>query len=156
MLSNPGFQLRIIFIFAFLAILYAATNYVVSKNSLRTISEAIRELRLTAENRSDLALVMHEQNVTLDLQLMLLTFLSFFVLVMGGVFLSHVLGGPIYRMNKYMRQVVDGKEPLHKITFRRYDFFHDFADNFNKFQETQGLFSKKSDEPGETPPDPEG
>jgi len=153
--SYPKFQIKIVLIFGFLAVLYAATNYVVSKTALTRTAAQIRELSLDAANRSDIRIILHEQGVTLDLQLMLFTFLIFFVLVMGGVFLSHVLGGPINRLNNYTRNIIAGTTRAQRITFRKYDFFHEFAKNFNRFQEHLGLLEKEPEQPGSDAGSPE-
>lgn len=153
--SYPKFQIKIVLIFGFLAIMYAATNYVVSKTALKRTAAQIRELSLDAASHSDIRMILHEQGVTLDIQLMLFTFLIFFVLTMGGVFLSHVLGGPIQRINNYTRNIVAGTTKAQRITFRKYDFFHEFAKSFNLFQEHLGLLKKEPDQPAGAADSPE-
>lgn len=153
--SYPRFQIKIVLIFAFLAVLYAATNYVVSTTALTRASEEIRDLPLDAATRSDVRMILHEQGVTLDIQLMLFTFLIFFVLIMGGVFLSHVLGGPIQRLNNYTKNIVEGTTKAQRIGFRKYDFFHEFAKSFNRFQEHLGLLEKEPAKPGDDAGSPE-
>lgn len=52
------------------------------------------------------------------------------VQVILGIFFSHRVAGPIYRMNRHMQDITAGSE---KMTFqvRQGDFFSELADNFN-------------------------
>ena len=52
----------------------------------------------------------------------------------AGVILSHRVGGPIYQLNKYIEDLLAEKVKPRNIAFRKNDFFHNLADNFNKLQ----------------------
>ncbi|NQT91997.1 MAG: hypothetical protein HQ559_04485 [Lentisphaerae bacterium] len=149
--SYPRFQSKIVLIFGLLAVVYAGTNYVVSKTALGRVSDQIRQLTIDPANSADIRMILREEGMTLDIQLMLLTFLSFFILVMSGVLLSHILGGPINRVNNYVKNITNGTTKPQRISFRKYDFFHDFAKNFNRFQEHIGMLPKEQEEPGGDP-----
>ena len=83
------------------------------------------------------------------MQLMMLTFLSIFTLTLAGVYLSHKIGGPIYQLNKYLKQVIRGECDPRRIRFRKYDFFAELATDFNRYQENYGVIPKEADAPGQ-------
>ena len=137
-LSNPAAQLRIVLFFALLAGLYAATNYYIAMKALNTLAGEILALPLSNELRYDVGVLLSNQSEILNLQLALFTFLIIFMLSLGGILLSHRIGGPVYRIREYLKGRVDGSVEPHPIHFRKGDFFHDLADAFNKYQEKQG------------------
>ncbi len=55
------------------------------------------------------------------------------ILILGGLFVSHKIAGPIYRMQKELN-LMSSSEPvkLHEIHFRRGDFFPELAESFNR------------------------
>ena len=144
-LSNPKMQVRIILLFACIALLFACTNWYVSLSSLRATSDMLQELQMTSTQRTDVGIVFQEQGGTLQIQLMLLTFSSFVLLCMAGVLLSHTIAGPMTQLSKYLKEVVEGKVAARRIRFRRHDYFWDVADQFNAFQATFGVLSAQDD-----------
>lgn len=138
-LSNPKVQIKIILVFAVLGILYAGTNYYIAKSTLWSVTSDILRLPLSGANRDDVNLLINQQCLTLDMQLGLFTTLVVTVLILAGVFMSHRLGGPIYQLTTYLAQMTEGTVVPRRIRFRKQDFFHDLADRFNSFQESQGI-----------------
>src|SRR6185295_7680239 len=53
------------------------------------------------------------------------------VFVMDTVKLSHRFAGPIFSLRRSIRAVANGETPR-KLTFRRRDFWHDLAEDYNK------------------------
>lgn len=55
------------------------------------------------------------------------------ILLFGGLFISHKIAGPIYRMQKSLREM-SANQPveLNEIKFRDKDFFPELADAFNE------------------------
>jgi methyl-accepting chemotaxis protein len=54
------------------------------------------------------------------------------ILTIGGLFLSHKIAGPIYRMQKEFNSMSAGDPVVIKeIQFRKGDFFPELADSFN-------------------------
>ncbi len=53
-------------------------------------------------------------------------------LVIGGLslFASHRIAGPIFRLNKSLKNLASGHFD-ERITFRKQDYFHEVAENFN-------------------------
>lgn len=75
-----------------------------------------------------------------------------FLAVVGSVcflllssFAGHRIAGPIFKLDKSMKEVAKGNYSL-RIQFRKKDFFQDLAANFNEMNEAlQHEFNKKSE-----------
>ena len=61
----------------------------------------------------------------------LLIFLPLLLGIWGGIIFSHAVVGPLYRMEKILRDW-DGKSPLSLIHFRKRDLLHFLADAYNE------------------------
>jgi len=146
--SNPRMQSKIIITFALLSVLYSATNYYVARSTLWALSSDVLRLPLPDPIRADIDLLVQQQGSTLDLQLGLFTVLIITVVTLGGIFMSHRLGGPIYQLKKYLREMATGTVEPRRIRFRKHDFFDDLATAFNTFQESRGIIppEEKRDE----------
>ena len=143
--SNPKVQSRIMVTFLFLTILFISTNFIISRRLLTEITNQVMSLPLSAENSADVIVIMGQQGATALVQMGLFIFLAVFVLLMAGVILSHRIGGPVYQLNNYLEDMLENKTKPHKIVFRKNDFFHNLADNFNKFQLHQKIISSDTD-----------
>jgi len=148
-LSNPRAQLKIIAVFVVLAVLFAGTNYCVGKMALYSFYADVGSLPLSASNRGDVTVSFEQQNATLDAQFILLTALSLVVLTLAGVFLSHIIGGPIHRVIVYLNAVARRERPVERLILRRRDFFHDLAEAINHMQESHGMLSPPEEDKAE-------
>lgn len=52
------------------------------------------------------------------------------VFVVDSIKLSHRFAGPIYSLRRAIRDIAHGK-PARKLKFRRHDFWHDIANDYN-------------------------
>jgi hypothetical protein len=52
------------------------------------------------------------------------------VFVVDTIKLSHRFAGPVYNLRRAIRDIVQGKPPR-RLKFRRHDFWHDLADDYN-------------------------
>jgi hypothetical protein len=52
------------------------------------------------------------------------------VFVIDTIKISHRFAGPVYNLRRAIREIVDGKRPR-KLKFRRHDFWHNLADDYN-------------------------
>jgi hypothetical protein len=52
------------------------------------------------------------------------------VFVIDTIKISHRFAGPVYNLRRAIREIVQGKPPR-KLKFRRHDFWHDLADDYN-------------------------
>lgn len=143
--SNPLVQYRIMGTFVFLTFIFVLTNFFISRQLLSEIYNRIMELPLSPENSSDIVIIMQQQGTTALIQMGFFIFLAVFVLLMAGVILSHRVGGPIYQLNKYIDELVQGKVKPRNISFRKNDFFHELASNFNKLQKKYGILKESND-----------
>ena len=150
LLSNPRVQLRIIYLFGWLALLFAGTNYYIAKSTLKAVAAEILRLPLSNANRTDVGLAVRQQATTLDVQMLLFTLLSLVTLLLAGLVLSHHIGGPIHQLTTYLKGVVAGKAPR-EIHFRRHDFFNELAESFNLFQRNRGILPPENGNPSEKP-----
>ncbi|MCE9613739.1 MAG: hypothetical protein K8T26_05650 [Lentisphaerae bacterium] len=146
-MSLPGTQLRIILFFAVLALLYALVNVYVSKHAFQRLAAEALRMPLPMTAHRDLQVIVYEQEATLDVQLSLFTFLSFSMLCLAGVLISHRIGGPVYHLKNYLDGLGSGAQTPRLIKFRKDDFFHDLADTFNRFQEREGIVKPSGGQP---------
>jgi hypothetical protein len=66
----------------------------------------------------------------------------------GGMFLSHRIGGPVYHLTTYCKELAEGATPPRRIRFRKNDFFHGLAAAFNTLQERRGLLTPQPPDAG--------
>jgi hypothetical protein len=52
------------------------------------------------------------------------------VFIMDTIKLSHRFAGPVFALRRALREIVQGKPPR-KLKFRRHDFWHDLAEDYN-------------------------
>lgn len=52
------------------------------------------------------------------------------VFVVDTIKISHRFAGPVFSLRRAIREIVQGKPPR-KLSFRRHDFWHDLADDYN-------------------------
>ncbi|MBN1558352.1 MAG: methyl-accepting chemotaxis protein [Lentisphaerae bacterium] len=144
LISNPSVQYRIIFLFGFLALLYAALNYYISTYAVTAFGRDVLDLSLTHAERADVNILLDQRLRTLDAQLAVFTFLSVSMLLLGGVYLSHRIGGPLHQLDRYLEDVTEGRVPPRRIRFRKPDYFHEVARRFNAFQVKYGILKEEA------------
>lgn len=153
--SYPREQIKLVAVFGLLAFLFITTNVYVSKSTITAVSKEMMEQNLTAAQRHDLQIVVGQRNAALDVQMAMLTFLSVFVLVMSGVYISHKTMGPMTQLRNYLRGMSKGETRPRRIAFRRGDMFTEVAEAFNLFQESLGVFDKVPPSDGDADKKPE-
>jgi cytochrome b subunit of formate dehydrogenase len=52
------------------------------------------------------------------------------VFVVDTIKISHRFAGPVFALRRAIREIVQGKPPR-KLKFRRHDFWHDLAEDYN-------------------------
>ena len=68
-----------------------------------------------------------------------------------GLFYSHKIAGPLYRLNKYFTQAAVDSTPLNKkIYFRDGDFFQEVPESINKYIDSMGVDEKTTTRAGTT------
>ncbi len=68
-----------------------------------------------------------------------------------GLFYSHKIAGPMYRLQKYFTQAaVDSNSLKQKIYFRDDDFFQEIPESINKYIDSMGAQNKEANRAGTT------
>lgn len=128
-LINPRFQVRfslyvcgLVFISS---LIYPLTIYDLFTSFIDSVSPtAPAAAAQLAEKRSDLIFVLALWQV------------GFSALVfIGCIFFSHKIAGPMFKLQKFLREKIEGSEHG-KLFFRKGDYFHEIADDFNEAFET--------------------
>ena len=73
------------------------------------------------------------------------------VFMVDSIKLSHRFAGPIYSLRRAIRDIADGK-PARKLKFRRHDFWHDLADDYNAMLKRLELLDDDAHQPAEKKP----
>lgn len=60
---------------------------------------------------------------------------GFSIFILGGIYLSNLIVGPIYRLMSHMEAINQGKE-VTELTFRNMDFFQEILPTYNQFTKT--------------------
>lgn len=64
-----------------------------------------------------------------------------------GLFYSHKIAGPLYRLERYFAQAaIDQTTLKKKIAFRENDFFQEIPDSINKYIDSLGTLHEKCDD----------
>jgi len=66
------------------------------------------------------------------------------VFVVDSIKLSHRFAGPIYSLRRAMRDIAQGQPPR-KVKFRRHDFWHDVAEDYNAMLLTLNVLDDNAD-----------
>lgn len=130
-LINPRFQLLVVFwcLCLFLSILtiFAAANWY--------FFEELHSVARTAgisEEHVFFEFVNEQKAIMLKL-FIAASFFSFWVIFSGGIYLSHRIAGPLYRLTQHLLNA--GPLDLEKVKFRKGDYFKELEDAYNKFVE---------------------
>lgn len=67
------------------------------------------------------------------------------VFVVDTIKISHRFAGPIFALRRAIREVADGKQ-ARKINFRRHDFWHELANDYNAMLDKLGLVKDGGDQ----------
>ena len=71
-----------------------------------------------------------EQSATMNWIFLFAALLVFAMLIAHGLYLSHRVAGPISRIEKYARDLSEGKDPGN-LTFRKSDYFRELQEPMN-------------------------
>lgn len=73
------------------------------------------------------------------------------VFIIDTIKLSHRFAGPIFSLRRAIREVAEGKSPR-KLKFRRRDFWHDLAEDYNTMLSRLGALEENAREPADKEP----
>jgi nitrogen fixation/metabolism regulation signal transduction histidine kinase len=73
------------------------------------------------------------------------------VFVVDSIKLSHRFAGPIYSLRRAIRDIAQGK-PARKLKFRRHDFWHEIAEDYNAMLLRLKLLDDDANQPADKKP----
>lgn len=127
---NPAFQYRFILYFIFIGLISLGIFYAANLFFFRKLMAEGFQLGLPATH---VYFQLLNSQKTLMNQIFLITsVIFFFVISLIGVFISHRIAGPIYKMTKSLNQISNIND-LNEIHFRKRDFFKELSEAFNRF-----------------------
>lgn len=75
---------------------------------------------------------LHTQQSNLEMVYLITALVAAIFMLAYGIFLSHRVVGPLYRMNEYLKEF-RGKKPTRELKFRKGDYFPELAEHLNEF-----------------------
>ncbi|HAZ14381.1 MAG: hypothetical protein A2X86_19325 [Bdellovibrionales bacterium GWA2_49_15] len=125
---NPKLQWGILGYFGFVALqtigylFYAAIE---KNNGLKNIIDSL------GIESPELTAMLQRQELLMSVEFAGIT-VMYFLFFAGGLYLSHKIAGPMYKLQKHLRECREqGK--LDHVTFRPGDFFTEVSDEYNAF-----------------------
>ena len=73
------------------------------------------------------------------------------VFIFDSIKLSHRFAGPVYSLRRAIRDIAQGK-PARKLKFRRHDFWHDVAEDYNAMLQRLELINEDAERPSDKKP----
>lgn len=128
-LINPKVQLSIIgFNFALatlvIVVLYAQNIYLFAKFTEMESPEFL--------NDPIIAQMISDEQFRMKLVFAITSAVVLGMIVVGGLVMSNRVVGPIYRLERFLKEYLDGKAKAGSLSFRKKDFFHELAELINK------------------------
>ena len=129
-LINKPFQLSIVGFFTFLAFLTIIIFYAAM---WRMFDHFIQEGKMLGlPDGHAFYAYLQEQLSTLNLFFGITSAVILATFVIGGLYLSHRVAGPIYRFCQMLDEMSE-EHQAHPISFRQKDYFPELAEKFNQF-----------------------
>jgi hypothetical protein len=75
---------------------------------------------------------LQQQQTSMEIVFIVTAIIAAIFIIAYGVFLSHRVAGPLYRMNRYLEKN-KGKINPGELRFRKGDYFSELAENFNNY-----------------------
>jgi hypothetical protein len=140
-LINPKFQVTLIAFFTVLAVIaivvfYAENLFLFSKFSGGGEAE-------DALNDPVIMEIIQEEQDRMRVIFSVTSLAVLFIMTFGGLVLSNRVAGPLYRMERHIRDIING-ETKRKLRFREHDFFPELAEIYNEMLLKKGVIT---DEP---------
>ena len=127
-LINPKFQWRVIFFGISIGGFVLALTYVFMLYFFSSCEANLASARIPTQN--PMWDFLRQQRAQMDGLFLVTVCFTLVVSTVVGVFLSHRVAGPIYRITKHLQGIATG-EPARPLRFREGDYFIELADAFN-------------------------
>lgn len=128
-LINPPFQLSIVGWFLALAVVLILVFYLANWYFFYNFSEQARSMGI--EDGHVFFLFLKEQQLFMNKIFIFAGIVATLILSIGGIYLSHKVAGPLYRLTKHLEQ--NSLKDAKSVTFRKGDYFMEVKDAFNEF-----------------------
>lgn len=133
LLINPHFQIVFLSGMGGLALIAVGIAYAVSRRFLHEFERVALDMGLSIDHA--LFGLLKEQRHAMDWGFALSALGIVIVLTTGGLVLSHLIAGPIYRLESHMNRIEEengSRESLNEVSFRKGDFFPELATSYNR------------------------
>lgn len=137
-LVNPDFQLKLIGYALFIALLTIGVFYLSNLYFFWKLIEVGKNSKFSPDH--PFFMFIGEQKRLMNSVFLVTALISLGTLIVAGVFLSHRIAGPIYRLKIYLNAIV-ADQHFRELKFRKGDFFADLAESINQ---TLALYQKRS------------
>lgn len=128
-LINPDFQLKLLVFFTGLAVVSVLVFYQAMSSAFNNLTTQAMELSFPPDHV--FYQLIAQQRYVINLTFLTTSIFVFLFLVIGGLFLSHQVAGPLYRLHKHMEKVIQGG-PINEVWPRKKDFFQDLFVQYNQ------------------------
>ena len=127
-LTNPKFQFSFLTYFVILSVLSILTFYWANSYFFARFIRQGHEMGLPTDHVFFKFIA--EQQHAMDVIFSLTAVIVVTLLLAGGLILSHRVAGPLYRFSEHLKRF-SGGDPIAEIKFRKGDYFHELALDFN-------------------------
>lgn len=127
-LINPSFQYRVIGYALFIAVSMTLVFYIANLFFFYKIMGIANHLQLPPEH--PFFNFIAEQKLYMNTIFGITAAVSILLIGLFGMFWSHRVAGPIYKVQLHMQKIIDDKV-FSRITFRKGDSFMELADSIN-------------------------
>lgn len=128
-LINPKFQWSFIGYISFVAVALMATFYAANAYFFWKFSKLGQEIGLQSDHVFFRFIT--EQKTNMDLIFVVTALCGMTFLILSGLYLSHKVAGPLYRLHQHFLSLKQSGAPLKEVRFRKGDYFPEIAESFN-------------------------
>ena len=130
-LINRNFQFRFMAYTVLTVVLSLSLFYLANYFFFESFIEKGRQMRLP-ENHAFFLILKEQQLLMAKIFTGLAIVTSTFLMITGLLF-SHKIAGPLYRLNKMLREASENKQKLRNLYFREGDFFQEIPEAINLY-----------------------
>lgn len=130
-LINPRFQLSLVAWFLLISALLISVFYFVNWYFFYNFAQEARSVGLPSDHV--FFQFLNEQRSFMSKLFIIASIATLFLLGLGGIWISHKVAGPLYRLTKHLDQ--SSFDDVRPVTFRKGDYFKELQDAFNTFLE---------------------
>lgn len=141
-LINNDFQVQFMLSLLLISICSMSVIYLANDYFFHSYMQKGQALNLPPDH--PFFLMIHEQKKFMTHVFIVVALSISTIAGLWGLFYSHKIAGPLYRLNRYFTQAAKDSAPLsQKIYFRDDDFFQDVPESINKYIDSMRASIKK-------------